>query len=629
MLQSSLTPGRGYPSYVALSSGLASHAGWKSFGVYSAPGRRVSQRPSRKCRQKNVIVMDLFDDIADFLADGVRRTAVIIGAAVLVLALGSFSFVPSGSVGIRTTFGQVERQALLPGLHFNYPLVSDIRTQTTKTQLIVADESDVPTKEGLVVELDVSILHSLQPGSAADLYITVGPDYVNKIILPELHSAVANITSEYSARALYTDARAQLTRELTSYLQQKLTHKGIVIEDVLLRAIKLPEQLTNAIQDKLRTEQEAQRMEFVLLKEQQEAQRKRIEAEGIATFQKIVSEGISPQLLQWKGIEATQELAKSPNSKIVVIGNAKDGLPIILGGEAEIVKAKSRKCRTPVILAGRGPARGTAWTFIGIFTGVFVAALLALTSFVIVPSGSVGVRTTFSQVERQVLQPGVYFINPLVSSIQNFTTKTQLIVADESDVPTKEGLVVELDVSILHSLEPAKAADLYVTVGPDYVNKIILPELHSAVANITSEYSARALYTDARAQLTRELTSYLQHKLSHKGIVIEDVLLRAIKLPEQLTNAIQDKLRTEQEAQRMEFVLLKEQQEAERKMIEAKGIATFQKIVSQGISPQLLQWKGIEATQELAKSQNSKIVLIGNAANGLPIILGGADNKKR
>lgn len=83
-------------------------------------------------------------------------------------------------------------------------------------------------------------------------------------------------------------------------------------------------------------------MEFVLLKEQQEAERKRIEAEGIATFQKIVSEGISPQLLQWKGIEATQELAKSPNSKIVVIGNAKDGLPLILGGEDQIVKAKRR-----------------------------------------------------------------------------------------------------------------------------------------------------------------------------------------------------------------------------------------------------------------------------------------------
>eukprot|EP00243_Klebsormidium_subtile_P001901 TRINITY_DN135_c0_g1_i1.p1 TRINITY_DN135_c0_g1~~TRINITY_DN135_c0_g1_i1.p1 ORF type:complete len:466 (+),score=73.83 TRINITY_DN135_c0_g1_i1:71-1399(+) len=343
MLQCSLTPGRRCPSYVALSSELASHAAWESFGVYTSTlGHCVSQQFPRKC-QKNVIVMGgLLDNIDSFLARRLSWAVPLIGSAILVLALGSFSFVPSGSVGIRTTFGQVEQQVLLRGLHFNYPLVSDIQTLTTKTQLIVADESDVPTKEGLVVELDVSILHSLQPSSAADLYITVGPDYVRKIILPELHSAVANITSEYSARALYTDARAQLTRELTSYLQQKLTHKGIVIEDVLLRAIKLPEQLTNAIQDKLRTEQEAQRMEFVLLKEQQEAERKRIEAEGIATFQKIVSEGISPQLLQWKGIEATQELAKSPNSKIVVIGNAKDGLPIILGGEDQIIKAKRR-----------------------------------------------------------------------------------------------------------------------------------------------------------------------------------------------------------------------------------------------------------------------------------------------
>jgi prohibitin 1 len=89
--------------------------------------------------------------------------------------------------------------------------------------------------------------------------------------------------------------------------------------------------------------QEAQRMEFVLLKEQQEAERKRIEAEGISTFQKIVSEGISPQLLQWKGIEATQELAKSPNAKIVVIGNARDGLPLILGGTDDVVEGSKRK----------------------------------------------------------------------------------------------------------------------------------------------------------------------------------------------------------------------------------------------------------------------------------------------
>merc|ERR550537_1178161 len=117
--------------------------------------------------------------------------------------------------------------------------------------------------------------------------------------------------------------------ELTAVLEPR----GVVLEDVLLKAVTLPSQLTHSIELKAQAEQDSARMEFVLAKERQEADRKSIEARGIAQFQTIVSEGISPALLQWKGIEATEKLSESPNSKIVIMGNTKESLPVILGGD--------------------------------------------------------------------------------------------------------------------------------------------------------------------------------------------------------------------------------------------------------------------------------------------------------
>ena len=121
--------------------------------------------------------------------------------------------------------------------------------------------------------------------------------------------------------------------EIFGLFRRLASYRGIVVQQVLLRKIGLPPLVANAIQEKLRREQEAEQMKFVLQKEQQEAERKRIEGQGIADFQRIVAQGISQQLLEWKGIEATEKLALSPNSKVVVIGNPKSGLPIILGGD--------------------------------------------------------------------------------------------------------------------------------------------------------------------------------------------------------------------------------------------------------------------------------------------------------
>ncbi len=143
------------------------------------------------------------------------------------------------------------------------------------------------------------------------------------------------MTSESEAKALYTSGRTTIQDSLKDELRQKLQPRGIIIEDVLLKDVTLPTQLAKAIELKAQAEQDAIRMEFVLQKERQEAERKAIEAKGISDFQRIVSEGISPELLQWKGVEATEQFATSENSKIIIIGNDKGGLPVILSAAGE------------------------------------------------------------------------------------------------------------------------------------------------------------------------------------------------------------------------------------------------------------------------------------------------------
>jgi Membrane protease subunits, stomatin/prohibitin homologs len=141
------------------------------------------------------------------------------------------------------------------------------------------------------------------------------------------------VTASYEAKALYSAEREKIAGEISNLFRRLSATRGIITEQVLLRRIGLPPVVANAIQEKLRREQEAEQMKFVLQKEQQEAERKRIEAQGIADFQRIVAQGISAQLLEWKGIEATEKLAASSNSKIVVIGNSKTGLPLVFSGE--------------------------------------------------------------------------------------------------------------------------------------------------------------------------------------------------------------------------------------------------------------------------------------------------------
>jgi len=171
----------------------------------------------------------------------------------------------------------------------------------------------------------------LNPEKASDVYQKIGPNYVIVLIEPNLRAAIREATASHTANALYSGEREMVANQIRDQLSSLLAQRGVVIESILLRDIQLPQTLKSSIEAKQQAEQEALAMNFRLQKEKQEAERKRIEAAGIRDFQQIVAQGISPQLLEWKGIEATETLAKSPNAKVVVIGSGKNGLPLILG----------------------------------------------------------------------------------------------------------------------------------------------------------------------------------------------------------------------------------------------------------------------------------------------------------
>ncbi len=250
-----------------------------------------------------------------------------------------------------------------------------------------------------------------------------------------------------------------------------------------------------------------------------------------------------------------------------------------------------------------------------VFLGISVAQMVN-----VVPAGHVGVVDVFGSVSDNTLKPGVNFINPFARVI-HFSGKTQEI-KEIADVPSKEGLSVQLEVSLLYHVDPEMANEVYKKVGENYVDVILAPIFRSVTRGVTAEYDARALYTSEREILAQRIQQELSKQVNPRGIIVESTPLRKVQLPPKLTEAIEEKLRAEQESQRMEFILTKEEQEAERKRIEAKGIADFQEIVSKGIDENLLRWKGIEATEALASSNNTKVVVVGNPKDGLPIILG-------
>ena len=251
----------------------------------------------------------------------------VVGGLFVVGLLSSIAYVPAGHVGVLTLFGQVTGEVLPEGTHLISPFKTNnklpIRTQEIK------ETASVPSEEGLIITLDTSLLFHLDPQKASDVYQKIGPNYLNVVFEPNLRSAIRSATAAHNANALYTGAREEVALQVQKELSAQLGPRGILVENILLRDVQLPAMLKSSIEAKQQAEQDALRMTFVLQKEKQEAERKRIEAQGIADFQRIVAQGISAQLLEWKGIEATEKLANSPNAKVIMIGSARTGLPLI------------------------------------------------------------------------------------------------------------------------------------------------------------------------------------------------------------------------------------------------------------------------------------------------------------
>lgn len=247
-----------------------------------------------------------------------------------------------------------------------------------------------------------------------------------------------------------------------------------------------------------------------------------------------------------------------------------------------------------------------------------VASLNAISRLLIViPAGNVGVEDFQGKVSERTLPAGIHPINPFADVIQ-FSTRLRDI-KEEIGATSKEGLAIGIDVSIQYRLDPAKAANVYINIGVEE-REIVISRFRSISREIVASYPAEAVYATKREEISLKLLEKLRSQLAPLGFIVDEALLRNVKVPETLQAAIQQRLKAEQENLQMKFVLEKEVQEAERKRIEAKGAADAQKILAEGLTPAVLQLRAIEATEKLSQSPNSKIVILGNGQN-TPLIL--------
>ena len=264
-----------------------------------------------------------------------RCSPALLAALVLTLASGCAVIQP-GEVGVRRTFGQLAEEARGPGLAMYGPIgTTYLRVPVRTVNLEVT--LDLPSKEGLNVRAVVSILYRVDRDRAPTLIETVGMDYEEQLVLPVFRSAAADISAKNAAKDMHSGERSGIEEAVRSRMAEVLAPKGVIVEQVLMKSIQLPSGLYAAVEDKLAAEQQAQRMQYVLERERQEAERRRIEAAGVRDAQRILEEGLSPQILAWRSIEAFEELAKSPNAKVIVT----DGeAPLILDADGESMQPR-------------------------------------------------------------------------------------------------------------------------------------------------------------------------------------------------------------------------------------------------------------------------------------------------
>ncbi len=268
------------------------------------------------------------------LLDHVIIAFLVFGVVALLLWRLIFIAVPPGSVGVlyRLFGGGTETAWVFPeGLAIKWPFNTvvpyEVRTQSQDYRAVVLSQN------GLVITIDLTILFHVLPEEAGLLHKEVGPDYVNRIIYPASIEAVRQTVGTYGPHDLYTTSSLEMQEKVLQRLRMTSTGRHLYFEDVIIRAITLPTEVNEAITQKLIQEQVAASYDFRLLREKREAERKRIEAIGIQTFYSIVADSLTPSLLTWRGMEATVELGRSQNSKIVIVGGGKDQMPLILGSD--------------------------------------------------------------------------------------------------------------------------------------------------------------------------------------------------------------------------------------------------------------------------------------------------------
>jgi len=266
-----------------------------------------------------------------------------------------------------------------------------------------------------------------------------------------------------------------------------------------------------------------------------------------------------------------------------------------------------------------------------ILAGIIVMLIgVAISCFIQVDAGQVGVKKLFGKVQPDVLESGLHFINPLYE-IEKLDVKTQNYtmsgIHDEGTkqgddairVLTADGLEVTIDLTVLYRLIPNDAPRLVKEIGVDYENKIVRPIARTRIRDNAVYYEAVALYSTKRDEFQNRIFQGIENDFKKRGLLLENLLVRNITLPAAVKSTIEQKIQAEQEAQKMQFVLQKERQEADRKRVEAQGIADYQRIISESLTDKQLQYEQIKAYKEMALSQNAKIIVTGRGST--PVIL--------
>lgn len=261
---------------------------------------------------------------------------------------------------------------------------------------------------------------------------------------------------------------------------------------------------------------------------------------------------------------------------------------------------------------------------------LFIVVGIISASIVQINVGETGVKVLFGKVQNDVLNSGLHFINPLYN-IERVDIKTQNYtmsgVNDEGEksgddaikVLASDGLEVTIDLTVLYRVVASDAPKLLSETGPDFKDKIVRPLTRTKIRDNAVYYQAVELFSNKRDEFQQRIYKSIEDNFRQRGLLLEQLLIRNITLPNSVKASIESKINAEQDAKKMEFVLQKERQEAERKRVEAQGIADYQRIINTGLTDKQLQYEQIQAIKELALSQNAKIVMMGKGNS--PVIL--------